>query len=100
MTKITAYKCNACGYTAEVLDQPETDMYYTVGTKHCQGCKSLVTVAIKAHAASMIGGEYEGASHEYRYVDECPDCSSKNTQDWDASHPCPKCGECMTEEAA
>jgi len=44
----------------------------------------------------MIGGEYEGASHEYRYVNECPDCSSKNTQDWDAKHPCPKCGECMT----
>ena len=48
----------------------------------------------------MIGGEDEGASHEHRYLDECPDCSSKNTQDWDAKHSCPKCGECMTRAVA
>ena len=75
-------------------------MYYTVGTNHRLGCKSLVTVASKAPAASMIGGDYAGACHTYRYVNECPDCSSKNNQHWDAKHPCPKCGECMTEARA
>ena len=91
---LSNYRCNTCGYNAEVLDQSQTDIYYTVETKHCLGCKSLVTVAIKAHAASMIGGD--GGGHEHRYLHECPDCSSKNVQPWDAKHPCPKCGEHMT----
>jgi len=69
-------------------------MYYTIETKHCLGCRSLVTVAITAHSASMIGGD--GGGHNHRYVGDCPDCYSKNTQDWDASHPCPRCGEHMT----
>ena len=94
---LSNYKCNACGYSADVLDQPQTDMYYTVEAKHCLGCKSLVAVAVEAHAASMIGGD--GGGHDRLSIDTCPDCSSKNTVEWDATHSCPKCGEHMTKEA-
>ena len=71
-------------------------MYYTVETKHCLGCKSLVPVAIKRHAASMIGGDGGGRTRTCLSIGSCPDCSSTNVVEWDAKHSCPKCGEHLT----
>ena len=96
MSTASKYICHACGYTAEVLDQPVTDMYYTVETRHCLGCKSLVTVAIKRHAASMIGGDGGGRTRTRLSIGSCPDCNSMNIKPWDAKHSCPKCGEHLT----
>lgn len=97
---LKTYKCDSCGYKAEVLETPETETYYTIETKHCLGCKSLVPVATKAHSASMIGGDEGGFGPDYKYVNECPECCSKNVQDWDVEHSCPKCGEHMVLDGA
>ena len=90
------FKCNACGYSAEVHHgQAETFIAYEE-TKHCLGCKSLVEVPVKFKAEAYIGGDPD--FREPRVENQCPECSGTKIQPWDAKHPCPKCGEHMTQE--
>jgi len=92
LSKISKYKCNACGYSADVWDGPDAALIATVDTRHCLGCKNLVEVPIEFHGGGLIGNQ----DAEPSFLNRCPDCNSTNVKPWDAKHSCPKCGEHMT----
>ena len=96
ISNTSKYKCNACGYSAQVHHgQVETFIAY-VETKHCLGCKSLVEVPVKFKAEAYIGGDPD--FKEPHIENQCPECRGTNVQKWDLGDGCPKCGECMTRE--
>ena len=91
------YKCNACGYSADVHDTQVETFFAYVETKHCLDCKSLVEVPVKFKAEAYIGGDADFKMNPVE--NKCPECFGTNVQPWDAKHPCPKCGEHMTRIA-
>ena len=90
------YKCDSCGYSADVWDSPDRAPIVTVDTRQCLGCKSLVEVPIEFHGGMFTDDPDVVPS----FLNRCPDCNSMSVQVWDAKQPCPRCGEHMTKVGA
>jgi len=80
------FRCNACGYTAEVSGGTDAGMNVITETQVCNACTEVVDVVT---GPSPINQDYTGEVAES--VNKCPKCGSGNLQTW-SKRKCPKCG--------
>jgi Zn finger protein HypA/HybF involved in hydrogenase expression len=84
------FRCDTCGYTAEVSGGPDAGFYVLVETMVCNDCKELVDV--------LIGGKPQPAGDPKKVTPRCPICHDSDVSPWDTrNRPCPKCGSSMEQ---
>jgi hypothetical protein len=84
------FRCNACGYSAEVSGGQDAGFCVLVETIVCNDCEELVDAVI---------GERPGPEGAVRKVTpRCPICGDSEVSPWETGdRPCPKCGGSMEQ---
>ena len=85
------FKCNACGYRADVSGGRDCGFVAVVHTMTCHNCNELVDVVIGAEGK-------EGKTEDTEFnkgLGLCPICKGSNVDRWDDEKSCPKCDEKM-----
>ena len=85
------FTCQACSYTDHVSGGRDVGMIAVVRTMICGDCRELVDVLI-GHQGK------DGPTGDPAYDEDlgrCPQCGGRNTAEWTAPGPCPRCGEMM-----
>ena len=87
MGETYAFKCNACGYRADVSGGRDCGFVAVVQTMTCHNCNELVDVVIGAY-----GEDGKTADAEMNLdMGICPKCKDSNVAQWDKRKSCPKC---------
>jgi len=87
MGKTYLFKCNACGYEANISGGKDCGFIAVVQTMTCHNCNELVDVTIGAEGK-------EGKTDDEELNKElgiCPQCKGSNVTQWDKKKSCPKC---------
>lgn len=84
MGSLHSFKCEKCGYDAEMSGGEDAGFEVATRTMVCANCGELVDVVVSKR---------KNLNEDYAPIPErCPDCRGDSLRPWEESHSCPKCG--------
>ncbi len=83
MGYLYSFKCQSCGYYAEVSGGDDAGMMIVTTTISCGVCRELYDVVVWRVREQELG----------RMEPQCPKSKAHPVTVWESSDPCPKCGE-------
>ena len=81
------YRCQECGYSADVSGGEDVGMSVQTQTGYCLACKKLVDYVTKI----------QDGDGDQQDVGICDDCKTPVKQKWYSGDPCPRCGGSFDE---
>jgi hypothetical protein len=93
MGSIYAFRCEGCGYGADVSGGPDVGFVLRTRTVYCPACRSLSDVP----TGPACEGAPDAADLDARSFDRCGTCGGTALSPWTRDDPCPRCGGLMAD---
>jgi uncharacterized paraquat-inducible protein A len=90
------FRCEGCGYEAEVCGGSDGGLTFMAQTAYCPTCRELVDVI----TGYFMRFDYAGEEIDRRGVNQCSHCGCMDHTPWIASDGCPRCGSVMVNEGS
>ncbi len=85
------FRCESCGYEAEVSGGDDAGMRVITTTIRCEACEELYDVVTAERSIDLAEGPVFNPVEPV-----CPRSKRHTIKPWEHPGPCPKCGSQMT----